>query len=373
MSRRLSAALIPTALLASLAIAGPSAADPVQPRIVGGGNADISKYPWQAAVTVSRDDYPGFNPFQRQFCGGSLITARIVITASHCVEGGDQDCPEPPLPCTPIHDPAPGDGTERMDGDDMGVVLGSTVLSTAPPGNEHDVIDVEMHPDYDPNSLDNDVAFLVLAGPASQQTIDIAGGNEDALWDPGSPTEVSGWGATSEGGPGSDHLKAAVTPIISDSDCLASSYGDEFHPATMVCAGYLEGGTDTCQGDSGGPLQAPAQGDVYRLVGITSWGYGCAGPDAPGIYSRIAAPALRSSIVSQVAGLEAEHGLPHEEIVGSGAQPRQSDPAPPPPPGGGQAPGPHTDPGPSAARTKCLKQNKRRAKRGKRKRKCPRR
>lgn len=52
----------------------------------------------------------------------------------------------------------------------------------------------------------------------------------------------------------------------------------------MLCAGYATGGKDACQYDSGGPL---VQGSV--VVGIVSWGVGCALPRYPGVYADVGA------------------------------------------------------------------------------------
>ena len=53
----------------------------------------------------------------------------------------------------------------------------------------------------------------------------------------------------------------------------------------MICAG--QSGLDSCQGDSGGPLVEKKNGDSkYYLVGIVSWGRGCAAAGYPGVYAR---------------------------------------------------------------------------------------
>ena len=311
----------------------PDSSPPVSPRIIGGTTASTAAYTWQAAIVL--DETFNQNDFDGQFCGGSLIAPRIVITAGHCVYDTDPDCSSSPAgagPCLP-EDFAGGDGTTLADPNDFNVVLGRDTLSSSA-GEEKDVQAIYLNPSFNRETLENDVAFLVLATASAQAPVKLAGPDESAVWEPGAPTVTSGWGATAQGGASSDSLMAVTVPIIADSVCGSGSvYGNEFKPATMVCAGYLEGGKDSCQGDSGGPLQAPAQdhqGDLYRLVGLTSWGDGCAQPNAPGVYARVGGgSSLHDEVVSQVAEIESAQGLTPRNIVGSGAQPRTV----PPPPG----------------------------------------
>jgi len=313
----------------ALACATAAGAQTVQPRIVGGSSASIADYPWQGALVYSTAQYPGFDAHERQFCGGSLITASIVVTAAHCVQDTDPDCNSGGGSNCHPSDPG-GDGTKKIDPNDIDVVLGRTTLSNSSSGTEHLVQDVSFHSEYNRNTLQNDVGYLVLDTPSAQGTIDIAGPDEGAVWAPGVVVEITGWGSTSSGGNTVDSLRKASVPIVADSTCGSSSVnGNDFDPQTMVCAGYLEGGIDTCQGDSGGPLQSPLQGGGYRLVGITSWGFGCAEPNAPGVYTRIAAQELRDDVVAKALALEAAYSLPHENVVGSGGQPKNGDTDPP--------------------------------------------
>ena len=106
----------------------------MQPKVVGGSTASVSTYPWQAAVVYSTAQSPGKNAHQRQFCGGSLLTSRIVMTAGHCVADTDPDCS---LTCA-LSDPG-GDGTAKIDPNDVDVVLGRTTLSDTSQGAEYGV------------------------------------------------------------------------------------------------------------------------------------------------------------------------------------------------------------------------------------------
>merc|ERR1712042_214955 len=76
--------------------------------------------------------------------------------------------------------------------------------------------------------------------------------------------------------------------LRSDSTCKKSKYYGSQISSSMVCAGKLGvGGKDSCQGDSGGPLVKQVNGK-WTVLGVVSWGYGCARPDKPGVYTRVA-------------------------------------------------------------------------------------
>ncbi|TCP49179.1 trypsin [Tamaricihabitans halophyticus] len=215
-----------------------------EPRIVGGEQSSVSAYPF--AVYLA--DEQG-----QQFCGGTLIAPDRVLTAAHCAEALPQDQLR---------------------------VVGGRDDKQASDGHTASVAEVWTHPDFTRPNSGADIGVLTLNRSLPYRTMDAATDRDAELYAQGTEATVLGWGRTSEGGEESRYLRSATVPVLSDEDC-AASYRD-FDAESMVCAGYPEGGIDACQGDSGGPLIA---GD--RLIGIVSWGEGCARPGSPGVYTRV--------------------------------------------------------------------------------------
>ncbi|GFY48361.1 clotting factor B [Trichonephila inaurata madagascariensis] len=104
---------------------------------------------------------------------------------------------------------------------------------------------------------------------------------------------VTGWGDTTFGGVNSKVLQEVTVPIVPLKDCNASYYevarGNFPKGITnvFICAGLPEGGKDACQGDSGGPLTTKLKGNSWVQLGVVSFGYGCAQPGYPGVYTRL--------------------------------------------------------------------------------------
>jgi hypothetical protein len=274
----------------------------LQPRIVGGSATTIAEWPWQVAVTANPAIFGG-NGFARQFCGASLVAPTIIVTAAHCT-----------------YEVFGSRGFDAVS--NFASVTGRTTLSNSSQGQEiawseyYVFVDATGQPMFNGDVTDGwDAVFAQLAfpSPSSNSTpIQIAGASEAFSWAPGPENAwATGWGSTSSGGSGVDTLREVNIDMIADSICgSGSSYGGSFDPETMVCAGEIAGGQDTCQGDSGGPLVVPlgpGGTSPFRLVGDTSWGFGCAQPNFPGIYGRLAQDPMCSALrngIQQVAGVD---------------------------------------------------------------------
>ncbi|CAM2890091.1 serine protease [Saccharomonospora xinjiangensis] len=250
--RRFAAAL---AVLTGAVCASAGHAAGVQP-IVGGDAVSIKDYPYAAFLVDGRG---------KQFCGGTVVSSTRVLTAAHCAVAVDES--------------------------DLGVVVGRERIASSA-GDEVSVADVWVAPGYrDPLSGD-DIAVLTLSEPVSVSPARLPRSSDEHLYKPGTMATVVGWGRLFENGPKPGTLHAADVPLVSDSECAATFRS--FDADTMVCAGYDSGGVDACQGDSGGPLLVKG-----TVIGIVSWGDGCAEQGKPGVYTRVSAYAehLRSDLV----------------------------------------------------------------------------
>lgn len=105
------------------------------------------------------------------------------------------------------------------------------------------------------------------------------------------PVWTAGWGKTSVIGSVSKRLNNIQVQLYDSSACsFISLYHGIRDWSNYLCAGELEGGKDSCQGDSGGPLfikQKNGKIQKFVLIGITSFGIGCAEPGLAGVYTKV--------------------------------------------------------------------------------------
>ncbi|CAG2113186.1 unnamed protein product, partial [Medioppia subpectinata] len=216
-------------------------------QIVGGDDAQTGANPHMCSL-----QYNG-----KHGCGASIISAQWAVTAAHCVDGSD-----------------PTKWTLRC----------GTLLH-AQGGSHFPVTEFVVHPDYDHTNQDNDIAVLKVGndiplGSGDMDKINLP--EQDSDMETGAMITVVGWGYLKDGsGVNSDNLKTVDVPAVLRKDCQ-----DDYlmHDITdnMSCAGFDEGGKDACTNDSGGPAK-------YNnvLVGVVSWGGGCAVAHQPGVYTRV--------------------------------------------------------------------------------------
>ncbi|KAL9703039.1 hypothetical protein quinque_006557 [Culex quinquefasciatus] len=145
---------------------------------------------------------------------------------------------------------------------------------------------VLQHPLYDLAPFDYDFALLELdeAVQLGEEFYAVELPGRDEPVEDGQMLQVSGWGDTQNAEECDDVLRATNVPAVNQEECRRAYSGIHEITDRMICAGFWAGGMDACQGDSGGPLVAGR-----TVVGVVSWGKGCAQPGYPGVYGRVAA------------------------------------------------------------------------------------
>uniref|UniRef100_A0A3B5LVN3 Peptidase S1 domain-containing protein n=1 Tax=Xiphophorus couchianus TaxID=32473 RepID=A0A3B5LVN3_9TELE len=232
-------------------------------RIVGGQEAAAGAWPWQAQLVI-----------QGGLCGGSLINSQWVLSAAHCFKSTSTS--------------------------GVTVYLGLQSLTSSANVVSRSAAQIIVHPDYNSNTNDNDVALVQLfsAVTFTNYVRPVCLAADGSVFPSGLDCWVTGWGTLSYGPlwGSCTTLQEVDVPIVSNSQCSAS-YSTLTN--NMLCAGLTNGGKDSCQGDSGGPL-VTKNGTVWVQAGVVSYGNGCAQPGYPGVYARISN--YQTWINSQVSG-----------------------------------------------------------------------
>ncbi|XP_039189335.1 acrosin-like [Crotalus tigris] len=229
-------------------------------RIVGGIDTLPGTWPWIVSIQI-----PTMTGF-RHTCGGSLISSRWVITAAHCF-------------------------LNKRYLEHWKLVFGAAQLSRPGPDvQERTIKNLVEHQQYRRSTHFNDVALMELSHPVNCSDYIQPACLPDMEVEISSLTRcyISGWGVTNVSKPDvtSDILQEARVNLIPITTCNSTAWYDKKIHYNNLCAGHEEGGIDTCQGDSGGPLMCREQrSERFWLVGVTSWGAGCARVMRPGIYS----------------------------------------------------------------------------------------
>ncbi|KAI9291985.1 trypsin-like serine protease [Neoconidiobolus thromboides FSU 785] len=221
-------------------------------RIVGGYEVSPKfKYSWMVSLDYERS----------HFCGGALYNGNTVISAAHCVIGSTLSW------------------TARIHRHNL------NATESSEQGKTYKIKSRISHPSYKADTNAYDIAIWKLdtaAGPLTEIKLDsgkYANADNTLL-------KVIGWGDTTEGGNSSSILLEVGVPVLNADRCKKSY--KNLDNKSQFCAGYPEGGKDSCQGDSGGPIFVQ-EGSNSILVGVVSWGEGCARNGKPGVYTRISA------------------------------------------------------------------------------------
>ncbi|CAH0712952.1 unnamed protein product, partial [Brenthis ino] len=218
-------------------------------------------------------------------CGCSLISSKFTLTAAHCSKSARD---------TSVQNAVPE--IVRLGDKNIIDVFSNNLLP-----RDSKILRIIVHPNYSSPKKYFDIALMeieeIKSFTSNVQPACLWGQFDTSSL--GTSATLTGWGvietATKKTSP---KLQAATVDIINSEQCNAL-----LRPSCnrlwcgvvdhQICGGKLSGGLDACQGDSGGPLQVKiplresSEGSIHIIIGVTSFGIGCALPDSPGVYTRV--------------------------------------------------------------------------------------
>ncbi|KAG7295693.1 hypothetical protein JYU34_021979 [Plutella xylostella] len=238
-------------------------------KIVGGSEIPYGAFPWQVEVQMLDPDKLSFE----HHCGGAVIGEKLVVSAAHCFD------------------------RQPLQLEQLRVVTGEHRLKVQDQYETRFLVEkLILHPEFRKNGRhSNDIALVGIRGRGSLgiqfnshvRPICLPEKTSEA----GQWCTVSGWGYEDESTESfAPVLRAAAVPVLDLATCRKSQVLGGRQQAildSMLCAGVLGGGVDACSGDSGGPLACAPPAGRWQLLGVVSWGAGCARRARPGVYTRV--------------------------------------------------------------------------------------
>lgn len=235
-------------------------------RVVGGIDAQAGAYPFYTSLIAYKDGKPG------GLCGAAVIADRWLLTAAHCVQDRKKNGAPGPIRSASGFRAFPG----------------SVDLLKSP---QRELRRIIPHPQYSRDgALRHDIALIELKQSAQAPSVLLPEKDQDPS--AGQHVRIVGHGTTTWKGKISHRLREAETQIVSRSACkVVEKKLPHYGPvdSTRICADVQsrKGLVDACQGDSGGPLLTIDANGHWRAIGVVSYGYRCAEPGFPGVYTNV--------------------------------------------------------------------------------------
>ncbi|XP_070611108.1 acrosin-like [Erythrolamprus reginae] len=244
----------------------PLAASHTLLRVVGGTDALPGTWPWQVCFQVP---VPlGYT----NACGGTLLSARWVLTASHCFTLEDD---------IRLYRVALGLNRISQPGPDTQNRLIKRVINHEHYRHELNLTDGGIHNDISLVELNEPVRCNDYIQPAClpDKSVTISKLVQ---------CSISGWGTMDvESQRVPDVMQEGVVKLIPHNTCSSLYWWSKRILPDNICAGHESGEISICQGDSGGPLMCREErSERYLVIGISSWApLQCTVPRKPGVFT----------------------------------------------------------------------------------------